>query len=105
MVLYRYNFVHLPLFDNLNLSIKSFNYSDNIYIPAIPSHRRVALIQRRAFEHKNCPRPHEIGGQLSSTKKKFLFQKKSISLLTNHQHYHHNLIIGIRYIFKNIQKI
>ncbi len=55
------------MIDNLNRLIKSLNHSKKIHIPAIPSHRRVALIQRRSREHKNCPTPHEIGGQLSST--------------------------------------
>jgi len=76
LVLNHYNLVHLPLMDNLNPSIKSLNHSiEIIYIPAIPSHRRVALIQRRSREHKNCPRPHAIGGQSSSTKR--LLEKRT----------------------------
>ena len=45
-------------------------------MPATPSHRRVALMQRRSRAHKNCPSPHATGGQLSSIKKKQFFSLK-----------------------------
>ncbi|CAF3550253.1 unnamed protein product [Rotaria sp. Silwood1] len=59
----------------------------DFHLAAIPSHRHVELI-RRSHEHQDCPLPHHIDRQLSSTK---VYSLQTNIFLTNHPHDHHNL--------------